>query len=68
MSDKYKSLRNKLHKQKAKEKMCKSKLAFETKEDAFQNGLSIYKCKYCGKFHRTNQLNKLVTLIKKSHA
>ena len=31
---------------------CLYKLAFDSEEAAKQNGMTVYMCIYCGKFHR----------------
>jgi hypothetical protein len=31
---------------------CLYKLGFETEAEAQQNGMAVYMCVYCGKFHR----------------
>lgn len=66
MSDKYKHLKKKIHKQRSKEKMCLNKVAFETQELAYQKGQANYKCKYCGKWHRSGQMTKFIVQLKNS--
>jgi len=48
-------------------KMCLNKKAFETEEEAFQSGQRIYKCKHCGKWHRSGQLATFIAEIKRKH-
>lgn len=61
--DKYIKLRNKLHKERRIEKSCKNKKSFSTKEEAILKNQDVYKCRYCGNFHRTTQLLKLIRLV-----
>jgi len=35
---------------------CVNKKPFDTPDDAYQKGMNIYKCKYCGKYHRSSIL------------
>lgn len=63
MSDKYRSLKRKAQKLRAKKKMCLSKKQFETEKDAFQKGQAIYKCKHCGKWHRSGKMAKFIVEI-----
>jgi hypothetical protein len=46
-------------------KSCARKRAFETPEAAFQKGQSAYQCNYCGKWHRSGALAKLVAAVSK---
>lgn len=60
MADKYKHLKRKIRKDRRKEKGCTSKKSYDTKEEAFQKGQKTYKCKYCGKFHRSGKMSKFL--------
>jgi hypothetical protein len=44
---------------------CERKRVFDTREEAFQKGQEVYHCKYCGKWHRTGQIHKLVSFSKR---
>lgn len=41
---------------------CLYKLAFDSEEAAKQNGMTVYMCIYCGKFHRA-----IPKEVKKAH-
>ena len=63
--NKYKSLSRKLRKERAKEKMCLNKKAYETKEFAYQKGQESYNCKHCGKWHRSGKMTKFIVGVRK---
>lgn len=65
MPDKYKHLKREIHKLRSKAKMCIDKKAFDNEEDAFQKGQTFYKCKHCGKFHRSGKLQKFINIVTK---
>ena len=46
-------------------KACTRKRAFETQAEAFQKGQSCYRCKFCGKWHRSGALTKLIVQLSK---
>lgn len=54
---------NKGRKDFLKWKACERKRAYDTKEDAFQKGQQSYLCRYCGKWHRSGELGKLVARL-----
>ena len=64
--EKYKEQKEQIHEQRSREKMCLSKLAFKTKEEAFQKGQRVYQCKFCGKWHRSGQQAKFASELKKA--
>jgi hypothetical protein len=64
MSNKYKALSNAAHEERRKHKMCLDKHPYETAEEAFDKHQKTYKCPYCGKWHRTGQLDRLVSLLR----
>jgi aspartate carbamoyltransferase regulatory subunit len=64
MCDKYRNIKKKIHKAKSKHKMCLDKSQFDTKEQAYQKGMTAYKCKYCGKYHRTSEIKRLLSYLK----
>lgn len=45
-------------------KMCLNKKAFETEEEAFQQGQRIYQCKHCGKWHRSGQMATFIAELR----
>ncbi len=65
MGDKYKHLRKEIHKEKLIKKGCTDKKAFETKEEALCKNQEVYKCRICGKFHRTTNLFKLIRSVRR---
>lgn len=47
--------------------MCESKVAFDSEISAFQKNQIVYKCNYCGKYHRSGAFTTFVnTLSNKS--
>lgn len=65
MANKYKHLNRKQREIEKRNKMCLNKRQFETKADAYQKGQESYKCKYCGKYHRSGKTSKFISQIKK---
>ncbi len=65
--NKYKHLSDEARKLRSKIKMCLSKRSYETKEEAYQKGQEIYKCKHCGKWHRSGQLSRFMYHLRKGH-
>ena len=66
MADKYlkqkKEARNKRH----KEKSCERKKQFTTREEALQQkGAKVYKCKFCGHWHRSLKMSNWIKKITK---
>jgi hypothetical protein len=52
---------------KAKINGCLNKKKYNTLEEAKKcPEQDVYKCKYCGKYHRTTQLKKLIKYIRGS--
>lgn len=39
---------------------CESKVAYPSPEAAFQKGQTFYRCKWCGQYHRSGKLAKLI--------
>jgi hypothetical protein len=64
MSNKYKELSKAAHEERRKHKMCLDKHAYNTPEEAFDKHQKIYKCPYCGKWHRSGQLDRLVHVLR----
>jgi len=64
MANKYKELSKAAHEERRRLKMCLDKKAFNTPEEAFDKHQKIYRCPYCSKWHRTGQLDRLVSLLK----
>ncbi|MBK5284834.1 MAG: hypothetical protein JJE25_05495 [Bacteroidia bacterium] len=64
MSDRYKKLRREARKLRRIKKSCHDKRAFDTKEAAYQKGQSVYKCPYCGKWHRSGKLNQFINYLR----
>jgi hypothetical protein len=64
--DKYKRERKKLRRERAIEKGCLNKKTYLTEQEAFHPSQTTYKCKNCGLYHRTNQVNKLISLIRRT--
>ncbi len=46
-------------------KSCIRKRAYDTEAEAFQKGQSSYRCKFCGKWHRSGALTKLIVQLSK---
>lgn len=46
-------------------KTCDRKKAYDTREAAFQKGQEVYQCRYCGKFHRSGSLSKLIATVRR---
>lgn len=65
MADKYKHLKRKARAERRKKKSCSSKKAYETKEEAYQKGQTFYKCKHCGKFHRSGKMTTFIRELEK---
>lgn len=61
--NKYKKEQRKAQKERSKNKMCIDKKSFEDKEEAQQNGMIVYKCKFCKKYHRSSQRNRFIKKI-----
>ena len=47
-----------------KKRSCEDKARFKTKDDAYQKGQEVYKCKFCGGWHRSGALAKTLALSK----
>lgn len=63
--DKYKSIRRKIRKQRKIYRACINKLPFKTYEEAAaQNGMIVYKCRFCGYFHRSAKVSKFLARYK----
>lgn len=43
--------------------MCESKVAFDNETSAFQKNQTIYKCPYCGKYHRSGAFVTFVNTL-----
>lgn len=63
MADKYKNLKRKAQKLRAKKKMCLDKKQFETEQYAYHKGQKSYKCKHCNKWHRSGQMTKFIVQL-----
>lgn len=63
MADKYKNLKRKAQKLRVKKKMCLDKEQFETEAEAYQKRQKSYKCKHCGKWHRSGQMTKFIVQV-----
>lgn len=50
-----------------KAKACERKKAYDTEEEAYQKNQKTYKCKHCGKWHRSGALLTTVNRIAKKH-
>lgn len=61
--DKYKTFKVEARKMRSKKKMCLDKKQYETKQEAFQQGQNCYKCKHCGKWHRSGKIAKFITQL-----
>jgi hypothetical protein len=46
-------------------KACESKASYETEDEAMQKGQDHYRCRYCGKWHRSGAFRKLVNQLKR---
>jgi hypothetical protein len=46
-------------------KSCLRKKAFPTAEAAYQKGQEIYRCRYCGLWHRTGGTLKLLAQLRR---
>ena len=44
-------------------KYCQRKRAYESEAEAFQKGQRTYRCKYCGKWHRSGALTKFIVQL-----
>lgn len=44
---------------------CESKVAYDTEQEAYQKGQTVYHCRYCGKWHRSGSFTKLVRTVQK---
>lgn len=42
---------------------CESKRAYDTEEEAYQKGQTTYRCRYCGKWHRSGSFTTLVRTL-----
>ncbi len=49
-------------------RMCERKVGFPTAEAPRQPGQDIYRCKYCGQWHRTGQLAALLAMARRVQA
>ena len=65
MPDKYAHLKKKAREERKKSRMCTSKKAYETMDEAELNGQDSYKCPYCGKFHGTQRTKKFLNKYKR---
>lgn len=63
--NKYKSESRKARKANARLHACERKVAYDTAEAAYQKGQESYRCKYCGKWHRSGSFSKLLSKVKK---
>lgn len=65
MADKYKKLKKKAQKNRAKKRMCLDKKQYDNEQDAFQKGQIFYKCPHCKKYHRSGKINTLIVEVQK---
>jgi transposase-like protein len=65
--NKYKHLSKEIRNERIKIKGCIDKKQFDTEKEAYQKGQDSYKCKHCGKWHRSGRLSKLISTIKKNN-
>lgn len=67
MTNKYEAESRRAQAEMHRLRSCERKAGFDTEEAAFQKGQSIYICQYCGKWHRSGWLGKLVARVRKKH-
>lgn len=48
-----------------RERMCERKIAFAIEADAAANGQRVYRCPFCGFFHRSASLAKLAARVRR---
>ncbi len=60
MANKYRPASREALEAAQRQRGCESKVAYPTPEAAFQKGQEFYLCKYCGKYHRSGKLAKLI--------
>jgi len=63
--DKYAHLKKQAREKRKEERMCISKKAYETMDEAELNGQDSYKCPYCEKFHGTQKKKKFLNRYQK---
>lgn len=66
--NKYASQSRKAQRSRIRARSCENKKAFESADEARQKGQDIYKCRHCGKWHRTGQLASLLALTRRIRA
>lgn len=62
--NKYINLSRLARRSRAIERGCLNKVTFETEESAYQKGQQYYRCKNCGKWHRSGKLSKFIARIR----
>lgn len=65
MVNKYEGQSRRSQKEAKRLKACESKVAYETEAEAVQKGQDHYRCRYCGKWHRSGAFRKLVNELRK---
>lgn len=63
--NKYKAQARAARKQRKKQRMCESKVRFETEAAAFQKGQRSYLCPHCLGWHRSGALASFIADLKK---
>lgn len=65
MANKYKHFARKAQEERRRERMCGRKTAYESRAAAETKGQEVYECPYCGKWHRTSKVSRLVAKLKR---
>ncbi len=63
--NKYLKLARRQHEERRQKRMCMDKKAFNIREAATHKSQGVYACPYCGKWHRSTQLARLVRFVRR---
>ena len=63
--NKYISFSKSAKEERKRKKSCDSKTKFDSPQEAYQKGQTFYLCKYCGKYHRSGSLSRLIAFVRK---
>lgn len=62
--NKYRKQAREARQKRKQQKSCTSKVAYPTEAAAAATGGQYYHCSYCGQYHRTEKLNKLLSKVR----
>ena len=63
--NKYEEQSKKAQKARVKWRTCERKKAYDSEKEAEIKNQTTYRCRYCGKWHRSGSLTRLINRLKK---